>query len=271
MRFEVSTSRLARIGHAPCWKALGNRKSLNRVNSGRALSEQGEIHRHSGWLIPLAMFVTILALSGLMLLYYLRPVPGAFRDTGPTASPAKVALEIHGLRLQVPANYLETQAGRGGETDELPLFALLPEMRGYSEAEGPLFAGNAADSAVVHLLIRADTDSLDPASRLERIYKPYIRNSAGSAGPFGLTRYEFRAASGYAGNDLFVGEIAGRGPVLLLCERPAQDLPSPNCLATGRPIVRNVSLSYRFKRAQLARWREVDEGVGKLVTGFIKP
>src|SRR6185437_6625476 len=113
------------------------------------------------------------------------------------------------------------------------------------------------DSAVVHLLIRADADSLDPASRLERIYKPYIRDAAGSAGPFGLTRYEFRAASGYGGNDLFVGQNAGRGPVLLLCERPAQDLPSPNCLATGHPLARNVSLSYRFKRAQLARWREI--------------
>ena len=121
---------------------------------------------------------------------------------------------------------------------------------------------------MLHLLIRGDTNSLDPASRLARIYMPYIVDPKGEAGPFGLTRYGFRADSGYGRDDLLVA--AGAPMLLLLCERPAQDLPSPNCLAIDRPIARNVNLSYRFKRSQLARWQEINDGVGKLVAGFLK-
>ena len=45
--------------------------------------------------------------------------------------------------------------------------------------------------------------------------------------------------------------------MLLLCEREAPDLPSPNCLAVDRPLAQESELSYRFKRAYLARWREM--------------
>jgi len=37
------------------------------------VGERGEIHQHSGWLIPLGVILVILALSGMFLLYYLRP------------------------------------------------------------------------------------------------------------------------------------------------------------------------------------------------------
>ena len=234
-------------------------------------SQSAEIHQHSGMADPpWASLLVILALCGMLLLYYLqRPLPAAFRDNGPTTDSTSVALTVRGTRLSVPANYLETRgARRGGDQDVVALFALLPDMRGYSAAEATLFSGNAADSPLLHMAIRGDTNSLDPASRLSRIYMPYILNPKGTQGPFGLTRYDFRADSGYGRDDLFVGP--GDPMLLLLCERPAQDLPSPNCLAIDRPIARNVNLSYRFKRAQLARWQQISEGVGRLVGGFLE-
>ena len=87
--------------------------------------------------------------------------------------------------------------------------------------------------------------------------------------PFGLTHYVFRADTGYERNDLYVGD-GGTGPFLLLCERPAQDLPSPNCLAIDRPVAPGVNLSYRFKRAQLSQWRQIATGVDRLVARFMK-
>ena len=101
-----------------------------------------------------------------------------------------------------------------------------------------------------------------PQSRLARIYMPYIVDPQGRAGPFGLTRYTFRADSGY-GARRSVCRRRARRLLLLLCERPAQDLPSPNCLAIDRPIAPGVNLSYRFKRAQLAHWREIGDGVDR--------
>jgi hypothetical protein len=143
------------------------------------------------------------------------------------------------------------------------LVAALPDMRGFSEDDAPLFANNAPDSPLVHLLIRADRNPPAAGERLSRIYMPYIANAAGEKGPFGLTRYIFRPGSGYARDDLYAGSA-----FLLLCEQPAQDLPSPNCLAIDQPIAPGVSLSYRFKRAQMASWRAIDDGVNRLVAKF---
>ena len=212
------------------------------------MSEEGEIHQHSGWLIPLGIvLVVVFLLCGLLLLYYLRPIAAPFRNMRPTAASTRVDLIVRGLKLHVPARYIESRAARGGgDQDMVPLFAALPDMRGYSDGEAQLFGSNAPDSPVVHLLIRADANNLDTENRLARIYMPYISDPKGEAGPFGLTQYAFRPDSGYGRDDLYVG---ASGSPLLLCEQPAQDLPSPNCLAIDRPIAPGVNLSYRFKRA----------------------
>src|ERR1700748_515567 len=93
-------------------------------------SQSAEIHQHSGWLIPLGILLVILALCGMFLLYYLRPA-GSFRDNGPTADTERVTLSVRGVALHVPANYIESRAARtGGDQDVVPLFALLPDLRG---------------------------------------------------------------------------------------------------------------------------------------------
>jgi len=229
------------------------------------LSEQGEIHQHSGWLIPLVFVILFLGLSGLMLLYYLRPLPVSLRDNRPTAAATRLDLTVRGVRLSIPANYLEGRRN-GGDVDVVPIFALLPDMRGYSDADAALFRSNAADSPVIHMLLRADTNSLGTEDRFTRIYKPYFRDPHGAPGPFGLTLYQFRPATGYGRDDLYVGEDGGM--LLLLCEQPAQDLPSPNCLAIDRQLTPELSYSYRFKRAWLGRWQEIATGVDDLIAKF---
>ena len=228
------------------------------------MSEQGEIHQHSGWLIPLSIAGLIAALCVAFLVYYLRPSPGVSRDNRPTAEATMIDIRVHGLKLRVPARYIASRAQRtGGDLEQVSLFASLPDMRGYSEMEAALFAGNAADSPIVRFLIHADKNGLDAQSRLDRIYMPYIADAKGEAAPFGLTRYNFRADSGYGRDDLFVGKSGA-----LLCELPAQDVPSPNCLAIDRTIAPGVSLSYRFKRAQLSRWQVIASGVDRLIASF---
>ena len=233
--------------------------------------EQSEIHQHSGWLIPLGVGLVILALCGLFLLYDLRPGIGLFRNVSPTANAQAVKLVVQGISFTIPGNYLDSRSSRrGGDVDVVALSALLPDMRGYSADEAGLFLSNAPDSPVVHLILRGDTDSLSGADRLARIYLPYVSAPQGAAGEFGLTRYTFRDGTGYERNDLYVGD-SGQGPLLLLCERPAQDLPSPNCLAIDHPVAQGVTLSYRFKRAQLSGWRDIAKGVDRVVANFMKP
>ena len=231
--------------------------------------EREEMHGYSGWLIPAVFFAAIVLLSGLFLGWYLRPGPkGA---SAPTVRSTMVQVAVRGTPFTIPANYMESSAARaGGEMDSLALYALFPSWRGYSDGDARAFAGNAPDSPVIRLSLRGDPNSLDEEARLQRIYMPYIVNRKGTEGPFGLTQYGFGKNSGYERNDLFTGQGA-KGLVLLLCERESADLPSPNCLAVDRPLAKNVSFSYRFKRAYLARWQEVSAGTEALIAKFRKP
>ena len=225
-----------------------------------------EIHRHSGWLIPAGFFLAILVLSGLFLGWYLRPGPKT--PAAPTGRSTMVQVKVRGTLFTIPANFMESSAARaGGELDSLALSALFPSWRGYADADARLFTGNAPDSPVIRLSLRGDANNLDEEARLERIYMPYITDRKGSEGPFGLTQYSFARDSGYERNDLFAGR-RGKDLVLLLCERVSGDLPSPNCLAIDRPLAKNLSFSYRFKRAYLARWQEVSAGVDVLIAKF---
>lgn len=106
---------------------------------------------------------------------------------------------------------------------------------------------------------------MDAKGRLVGIYMPYLAEPKGEVGPFGLTHYRFLPGSGYGSKDLYSGN---GGEIVLLCERPAQELPSPNCLAIDRPIAPGASLSFRFKRAELSSWRAINTRVDRLIAGF---
>lgn len=224
-----------------------------------------DIHQHSGWWIPLAFMLTVVALSGLFLLYYLRPGP---RDVALTDDASIVPVSVRELSLSVPANYIRVPAIRaGGPQQLLTLVALLPDMTGYSDADGRLFATNAPDSPVINIRLKSESQTVAPEEWLSRIYTPYLVGPAGAPAPFGLTRYTFKPGSAYGRSELFVGRRRG-GLILLVCERTAPDLPSPNCLVTDRPPVLGVSLSYRFKRSYLSRWQQIGVGVSQMLNRF---
>ena len=66
-----------------------------------------DVHQHSGWLIPLGFLALILLLSGLFLLYYLRPGP---HDAVPDGDMRMVSLSVGNAHFEVPANYIKTAA-----------------------------------------------------------------------------------------------------------------------------------------------------------------
>jgi len=237
----------------------------------RTTDDDETIRKRSGWLIPLGVFLVTFALSAIFLLLYLAPsAPSLFQEQiSPTSRGDIIALKVHGHRFYIPANYLEFESARqGGEHREIALFALLPEMEGWSNWEAQTFTGNGADSPIVNMLIRDDKVNLAEADRLQRVYKGYLTDPRGRPGPFGLTQFEFRADSGYRNEDLFVGETSN-GQMVLRCVRLAPEVQNPSCLR-DISIARNVSLSYRFKRAHLSKWREISENIDKLVASFAK-
>ncbi len=228
-----------------------------------------DVHQHSGWLIPIMVFVVTAGLSALFLLYYLVPAPTSFIEEHPTPTSRSdpISLVIGGLKFVVPADYIVYRSARaGGPHKELALFTAFPDFRGYSDAEAQTFASNASDSPVIYILLREEQVTLSEQQRLERVYMGYVTDPQGKPGPFDLTQYTFRDDTGYRNEDLYVGHISG-SLVVLRCVRFSQEVPSPSCLR-DRPLVKGVALTYRFKRANLGSWRDIAHGVDVLVQGF---
>jgi hypothetical protein len=227
------------------------------------------IRQHSGWLIPLAVFLLTFAVSALFLLFYLAPAPPSLfkEQVSFTSGTDTIELKVHGHRFQIPENYLKYRSDRqGGERKEIKMIAILPDMEGYSGWEDSAFRSNAVNSPAVELLIHDDPIQLSEAAWLERIYLPYVANPKGAPGPFGLAQFVFREDSGYRQEDLFVGD-RDHSPVVLQCVRFSQHLPSPSC-HREMPIGHGVALSYRFKRSHLAQWREIADSTEHLVKSF---
>jgi hypothetical protein len=229
------------------------------------------IRRRSGWLLPLAVFVVTFALSAAILVFYLAPRPTTFagEQPSPTSRTDRVELQVRGVHLAVPANYLIYESSRqGGKFTDISMFALLPDLHGYSSGDASDFSGNAPDSEVIYMLLREEKLELTEADRLKRIYMNYVANPNGESSPFGLTHYVFRDDSGYRAEDLFVGET-DQGPVVMRCVRLSQNVVSPSCLRDVQ-ISKRVALTYRFKRAHLADWRSIADGAEKLIQDFRK-
>lgn len=249
------------------------RVAVVRTEMAMTYSDTDEtIRKRSGWLLPLGVFLVTLALSALVLLYYLAPSAPNFLEeqVSPTARTDIIALRVRDLNLWIPANYLQFESSRqGGQQKNVALFALLPDMTGWSNWEQSTFVGNSADSEVIILIIRDELVNLTEADRLSRIYQAYVTDPKGQPGPYGLTQYTFKENSGYRNEDLYVGQTPG-GPVVLRCVRLSPEVPSPSCLR-DLPIARNVALSYRFKRTHLDQWQEIGQGVMNLLSTFKKP
>ena len=83
-----------------------------------------------------------------------------------------------------------------------------------------------------------------------------------------MTAYDFRDDTGYRDEDLFVGRLGAR-LVVLRCDRLGARNTSPSCARDTR-LARHAGLTYRFKRAQLSRWREIATGVDSLMHSFMR-
>jgi hypothetical protein len=240
--------------------------------TGRFNDDDETVRKRSGWLIPVSVFAVTFVLSALILLFYLAPNgPGLFEEqAAPTSRSDIVTLSVAGRPFAIPANYLIYDSARtGGERKEIALFALLPDLSGWSNWAADEFASNTAESRVAYLTIHKEQHGLKESDKLARVYLDYVADRKGGEGPYGLRQYVFRPDIGYRSEDLFVGQTAA-GPVVLRCVKLTPEVPSPSCLRETL-LAPGVSLSLRFKRAHLEDWQDVAAKTDKLMAAFRKP
>ncbi len=240
----------------------------------------GQAKQRSGWLIPLAVFFVTASLSALVLAYYFAPPTGLTEELPvPTDATNMVAVSVGSTDFHIPANYMVlSSARRGGAQKELTMTASIPGFEGYTLAAAQQFTGNAVDSPVVNFAVKSEGLPVPEQERLTRVYLQPQDASAdpsqpgapplprGTPGPYGLRQYALRPDSGYRDMDLFVG-ATDSGPLILLCDKPGAETPSPNCLRDTR-LNDRLGLSYRFKRTHLADWKTIDSGLRSLIGRF---
>ncbi len=235
----------------------------------RTTDDDETIRKRSGWLIPLVVLLVTVAMSLLFLALYLTPsASNLFEEqVSPTSRGDVVTLRVSGHAFHIPADYLEYESARqGGDRREIALFAIFPEMEGWSNWEAQTFTDNSAHSPIIEMRIRQDDLNLSESDRLERVYMGYVVDPRGTEGQYGLRQYVFRQDSGYHNEDLFVGKTS-RGLLVMRCTRLGPDVASPNCVR-DTPLARGISMFYRYKRVHLSKWREIDDGVHNLIASF---
>jgi len=235
-----------------------------------------EIKQESSWRYPIGIFLATLVLCAIFLYYYVGPSVEEFKGDlpSPAITEEAIAIEIANRVFAPAANYtVYPRARRGGVRDEVSLYALWPNMSGYTPGNRREFVDDDPQTRRIDIVISRRTTPISERERLEKLYMPNTVDRRGVKTPYQLTKFTFsdrRAnvpTNGYANTELFVGADAEEKPIALFCFKEQSDIPSPECWRTY-DYSDTVEVSYRFKRPFLPEWRAIDQEVHQYVTGI---
>ncbi len=231
---------------------------------------EGGATEEPSWAIPLVVILITGLLSLLFLAYYLSPSLSEIMGTAPDPSDENrpIELTIGDRTFMIPANYTRFAAARrGGNQERVSMYALLPKFQPYSPATADDFEDNTARSSVIHFDLGVTTSKFSERERFEKIYLRLVTDPEGTNGPHGFRKYQFNENSGYKDEDLFVWTSPKDELIVLRCFKSTEIIASPTCrrdLHYGG----EVDLTYRFKRSHLSRWKDIDQGMLRLIQGF---
>lgn len=235
-----------------------------------------EIREESSWRYPFAIFVSTLVLCAIFLYYYVGPSVDEF--SGNTPSPAiteePIEFTVGDVRFRAPTNYtVYPRDRRGGERDEVALYALWPTLTGYSPARRDEFVENAKATRRIDILISERTSAFTEQERIDVLYLPQTNDRRGARTPFQLVKYTFKDSranvptNGYAEAELYLGETTEGAIMGLFCYEDRDDIRSPECWREFE-LSPTVTVSYRYKRRLLDEWKAIDARVRAFVEGL---
>jgi len=233
-----------------------------------------EVRQESSWRYPLGIFIATLVLCAIFLYYYVGPSVDEFSGNvpSPAISEEPVTFTVAQQPFKIPTNFtVFPRDRRGGEREEVALYALWPTMAGYSPARREAFIENQPDTGRIDIQITKRMSAFNEQERIDRLYLPQTIDKRGSRTPHQLMKYEFAEqrsnvpTNGYSDTELFLGEATDEKIIALICFKEKEEIRSPECWREYE-LTPGVSVTYRFKRPYLAEWRAIDARV----RGFIE-
>jgi hypothetical protein len=230
----------------------------------------GEVHAHSSWMLPATLLIVAGIIAAGVYVFFTGPTVEDLQGntTWPTASTATADIGIDNAVFRIPANYTKLRRSRSdGDADDVPMFALLPGITPWTPAEAAAFASNDAKARVVQIVLAVDRAPLTYQNKFERGIKPYSTTPDGIPGPFGLTTYKFPPGSGYENTEWLTTKLADGSSFVMRCDASATPSFGTSCIRVTR-LADGVGLTYIYKRAYLAQWKEIDAAILKRINSF---
>jgi hypothetical protein len=207
------------------------------------------------------MALPLLALFGLAIIglgYVIYALIPRWPDAPVAADAPVLPVVVAGVPFNVPPQAIRTAVQRRAGTQErLDLVYLWPSLA----PPGPSAPGLAERDRVFVTIAAAA--SLPPVERLKNIYPRYTADP--SPAPDGLSVFAFRDGTPYGGEDLAYDPAAPER-FLARCARPTHALTPATCLYERR--VGDADVTVRFPRDWLTGWRDVADGLDRLIGGL---
>lgn len=191
---------------------------------------------------------------------------------GHTSSRESYDIFIGQDHLRLPANVIRFENQRATSVAErVDLYLTWPGLEGYSDETRSLFNDVDRPESLIFLQIAQSTMSRDMSGRFAPIYRHLLQGPS-QGGPAGLTRYDAKTDSSYAGEVFFTAEREGRPPYVLRCLLPesAAASTSADCQRDFH-IGKDLSVLYRFSSKLLPHWRAIDDSMESFVRDRLVP
>lgn len=191
---------------------------------------------------------------------------------GHTSSRESYDIFIGQDHLRLPANVIRFENQRATSVAErVDLYLTWPGLEGYSDETRSLFNDVNRPESLIFLQIAQSTMSRDMSGRFAPIYRHLLQEPS-QGGTAGLTRYDAKADSSYAGEVFFTAEREGRPPYVLRCLLPdsAAASTSADC-QRDLHIGKDLSVLYRFSSKLLPHWRAIDDSMESFVRDRLVP
>jgi hypothetical protein len=211
-------------------------------------------------LLPIAVF---LALAFLALGYVAHVLWPRWPDASLAPDAPPLPIVVAGVTFNIPPTAIRVAVQRrAGAQERLDLVYLWPTLVPPEPEAKPTPAAPSPTTDRVFVTIAASGGTLLPSARLATIYPRYVA-AAPATGPDGLALAAFRDGSPYQGEDLAFDPSA---PDRFLARCSRNTSTRGTCLAERR--IADAEVTVRFPRDWISDWRNVAEGIDRLVMGM---
>ncbi len=163
--------------------------------------------------------------------------------------------------LSVPANMIRfSSQRRDGAAGRLDLYAKWPGLTGYAEADRAAFNLLTPRRELIFMTIGERAMSRDMSGRYLPIYAQLIEPQ-GRPGPAGLTLHDFTDRTAYKDEELALSDASSGQPAFVARCMKSEAAEEIDACERDLQFGRGLQILYRFPRAMLGQWKELDDAV----------